>query len=97
MAPKTMAAKPAAGPETEIGELLMNPITIPPTILLKFQKVVVHQMLMQYLNRVAMLREILQFPKEYFLLFRRIKCLFFSLYEYRYGFTINYLEMSNQF
>ena len=32
MAPKTMAAKPAAGPETEIGELLMNPITSPPTI-----------------------------------------------------------------
>lgn len=32
MALKRWTAKPAAGPETEIGELLMNPITIPPTI-----------------------------------------------------------------
>lgn len=32
MAVKTIAVNPAAGPETEIFELLMNPTTRPPTI-----------------------------------------------------------------
>ena len=32
MATKTMAVRPAAGPETEILELLIRPTTIPPTI-----------------------------------------------------------------
>src|SRR6218665_1806018 len=32
IATKTIAVSPAAGPETEILELLINPTTIPPTI-----------------------------------------------------------------
>ena len=32
MATRTIAVKPAAGPETEMLELLMQPTTIPPTI-----------------------------------------------------------------
>ena len=91
MAPKTMAAKPAAGPETEIGELLMNPITSPPTIPAKIPESGGAPDANAIPKQSGNATRNTTIPEGIFSLFRRIKCLFFFFHCMNIDMSLNQL------